>query len=55
VQDYADAGLSDSVGDANLSLKNLRIATEKDRTKKDSEGEIRAIASPTESERPASA
>jgi hypothetical protein len=40
VQDYADIGLPDSVGDANLSLKNLRIAAEKDRTKKDSVTEI---------------
>jgi hypothetical protein len=43
VQDYKDAGLPHSVTDNNLSLKNLRIATEKDRTKKDSEGEIRDI------------
>ena len=44
-QDYTDIGLPDSVGDANLSLKNLRIAAEKDRTKKDSVEEIRAIVS----------
>jgi hypothetical protein len=32
-----------TVKDNNLSLKNLRIAAEKDRTKKDSVEEIRAI------------
>jgi hypothetical protein len=45
VQDYADIGLSRFVTDNNLSLKNLRIAAEKDRTKKDSVEEIRAIVS----------
>jgi hypothetical protein len=36
VQDYVDIGIGiGSVGDDNLSLKNLRIAAEKDRTKKD--------------------
>jgi hypothetical protein len=48
VQDYVDIGIGigiGSVGDDNLSLKNLRIAAEKDRTKKDSVEEIRAIVS----------
>ncbi|CAC9645825.1 hypothetical protein BCLUESOX_1223 [bacterium endosymbiont of Bathymodiolus sp. 5 South] len=44
VRDYLDIKIG-TVKDNNLSLKNLRIAAEKDRTKKDSVEEIRAIVS----------
>ena len=43
MQDYADIDLFDFVQNGSLSLKNLRIAAEKDRTKKDSVIEIRHI------------
>ncbi|VVM23862.1 hypothetical protein BSPWISOXPB_71 [uncultured Gammaproteobacteria bacterium] len=44
VRDYLDIEIG-TVDKDNLSLKNLRIAAEKDRTKKDSVEEIRAIVS----------
>jgi hypothetical protein len=44
VRDYEDIGIN-SVGEKNIKIKNLRIAAEKDQTKKDSKEEIRVIIS----------
>ncbi|SSC09833.1 inverse autotransporter beta domain-containing protein, partial [thiotrophic endosymbiont of Bathymodiolus puteoserpentis (Logatchev)] len=44
VRDYEDIGIN-SVAEKNIKIKNLRIAAEKDRTKKDSISEIRDIIS----------